>query len=806
MLGGSSETERPEAFKSTEDRSKGAHTPFSDQKTMYLNMQDTANEPLMASGRIFLGRLREDVDRHVLVDVLSKFGNVLDARIVAATKDGYRKRFAFCDLERIESATAAIQALHGSTDLGEPALIATHSTDTRPSPAWNSTGPVKYYGSSTAAVANIASYNHPHHFTGSRPSSFGLAWQPSQHTTMVVTAPPPPPRPAAGAQSNSNISAKNTAALESAASSSSSSSSGGVAAPQHVPSPSLPAAAAAAAPQQQEQEYPHHDGRVHVPPHMMHHPPMPMPMPIAAAGAGPAMPHHMVHPTPAAFEAGQLTTLYVRGLPVEMDEMGLLHYYMPFGTVVATKILRNLDSMRSRGAGFIEFFSRHESDAALKGTNRAMGPAGRELMVQYAPRQLHTSRGTAAAMSAPVWPVMPYPAASAAAAISAAAVPVPIPIVGVPPPTTTHGASGHTTHHQVALAMGHPMHLQAYHVPCNPYHHQGPYQHPAHGAAPAAGWQQQQHAYPHPQQHQYYAYQNYQHHHNNAMLQSQQQYAPTALAPTAYHQNHQQKKQQQQQRQQVSHSSSKPDSSAESAGSDTSSTAVRRPGDPVVVVYGNGNLSNQQQQAPMNNNQQAIGNNNGNNINADSGGLAVPPAQYAMPPYPTTNVNGGRYPLRNLSNMNGGSSGGSHSAASTPASAISLGLPTQKHISSSGGGAGVTIGNDNAFGLERTSSEPLPSALSASEMQAICSRVKSAARNVIHANNAMTANKKVHGHGSGGGNGNGTPDLVVKRVNNNIAASSSVNTLVSEDSFDSVASCGTSAASIVPTATGVRGN
>jgi hypothetical protein len=142
--------------------------------------------------------------------------------------------------------------------------------------------------------------------------------------------------------------------------------------------------------------------------------------------------------------------------------------------------------------------------------------------------------------------------------------------------------------------------------------------------------------------------------------------------------------------------------------------------------------------------------------------------------------------------------------------------PPQKNITTtngggSGGGGGGTVGckesGNNRIDLERTSSDPFPSALSASEMHAICSRVKAAARNVTYANKAITANKKGHEHGGGGG---GTPDLVVQRVTTTSnAVSSSVNTLNSEDSLDSVASCGTSAtaaAVIVPAASKVRGN
>jgi hypothetical protein len=112
----------------------------------------------------------------------------------------------------------------------------------------------------------------------------------------------------------------------------------------------------------------------------------------------------------------------------------------------------------------------------------------------------------------------------------------------------------------------------------------------------------------------------------------------------------------------------------------------------------------------------------------------------------------------------------------------------------------------------RSSSEPLPSALSASEMEAICSRVKAAQRNVNDANNLMAANKKQDHQGDGnsggdsggdGGDGTGTPDLVVKRGNNNTNtdhASSSLDTAGSEDSSTSVAdsvasSCVTSAPS-----------
>jgi hypothetical protein len=677
-------------------------------------------------------------------------------------------------------------------------LVATLSTDTKPSPTWNSAAAsTNYYRpSSPTTPANTASYKQQS--IGSNRSAYGLAWQPSQHSTIVVTPPPPPPPPGNKNRSSGSIATRKNSSIDSITSSVSVEGGGGVTVHRTPPPPSsvVPVAAGAAAtpsatsaPQQEAGEYSFpNQGYVPVPPHVMQHP-------LPTGPAIHAMPHLPPVIAPPAFENGQITTLYIRNIPLNMNELGLLHFYMPFGAIVATKVLRNLDSMRSRGAGFVEFFTRKESDAALQATHKTASPDGRELLVQYAPRQLHTSRG-AAAMAPPVWPVMPYPSVAAphvavaplgpqsgsvaplntlvASATSSAALSVPIAAVQ-PPSADVAGLQ--------ALALGHPVHPQAAATAVsypgqqsyNPYNQMMPY-HPAHltGTAPApaatAGWQHpQQQRYTHSYYPQHYYPRYHPQHYYPGSRSSGNSHTNTPSSATAT----------------MPPAGSKPASSGDSAGSVTSSTtAVRRPGDPVVVVYGNqASQKHQQQQQPL--------------------PLAFHPGHYAMPPYSTTTTGystpasgyrgntvnaGGRYPLRNLSNMNRRNGNSQpQSTVMTPEGVMSLGV--QKHIAGSGGNGGSGSG----VGLDGNSGDPFPRSLSPSAMEAICSRVKAAARDVNDANAAARAMHKkppalsIDVGTSGNSSemsGNATPDLVVKS-NNNVV--SSVNTVESQDSIDSVA-------------------
>lgn len=239
--------------------------------------------------------------------------------------------FAFCDLENDAAASAAIAALHGSVVLGESYLLAAHSTDTTPSPPWSD-------------ISQIPQHPTPQ-ITGANPRIFGMPW--ACHNI------PPGAYPAYpyyyGALHNQTHPSI------------------------YPPQPSVP--------QGDQVQYIGYQDYYEA------YPMTPMgPVPVPQ-GQGPAQ--FSTHHHEGAVAS---TTLYVRGLPLDMDEMGLLYYYMPFGCVVAAKILRNLDSMRSRGAGFVEFSTREEAEAALAATNAYNGHMNRQLRVKFAPRQLHCSR------------------------------------------------------------------------------------------------------------------------------------------------------------------------------------------------------------------------------------------------------------------------------------------------------------------------------------------------------------------------------------------------------------------------------
>jgi hypothetical protein len=94
-------------------------------------------------------------------------------------------------------------------------------------------------------------------------------------------------------------------------------------------------------------------------------------------------------PLPHA-QQGPSTTIFVRPLPESADEVYLWTMFASFGTVVATKILRNVDGS-SRCDGFVEFATRAEAESAFVLCHKPTGMSGRTFRISWAQRPLHWS-------------------------------------------------------------------------------------------------------------------------------------------------------------------------------------------------------------------------------------------------------------------------------------------------------------------------------------------------------------------------------------------------------------------------------
>jgi RNA recognition motif-containing protein len=81
--------------------------------------------------------------------------------------------------------------------------------------------------------------------------------------------------------------------------------------------------------------------------------------------------------------------LFLGNLSWDATNEELLRHFGAFGKVKAVKILTDRETGKPRGFGFVEFESRAEGEAALKGTN-GINFMGRDLTVEEArPRESH---------------------------------------------------------------------------------------------------------------------------------------------------------------------------------------------------------------------------------------------------------------------------------------------------------------------------------------------------------------------------------------------------------------------------------
>ena len=84
--------------------------------------------------------------------------------------------------------------------------------------------------------------------------------------------------------------------------------------------------------------------------------------------------------------------LYVGNLPYRIDEDSLRQLFTPYGTVETSKVIKDRQSGRSKGFGFVEMATQPEADAAIKALNE-QPVDGRNLKVSLAKPKEPGSRG-----------------------------------------------------------------------------------------------------------------------------------------------------------------------------------------------------------------------------------------------------------------------------------------------------------------------------------------------------------------------------------------------------------------------------
>ncbi len=75
--------------------------------------------------------------------------------------------------------------------------------------------------------------------------------------------------------------------------------------------------------------------------------------------------------------------LYVGNLPYRIDEDSLRQLFTPYGNVETSKVIKDRQTGRSKGFGFIEMSTQSEAEAAIKALNET-AVDGRNLKVNFA--------------------------------------------------------------------------------------------------------------------------------------------------------------------------------------------------------------------------------------------------------------------------------------------------------------------------------------------------------------------------------------------------------------------------------------
>jgi RNA recognition motif-containing protein len=86
------------------------------------------------------------------------------------------------------------------------------------------------------------------------------------------------------------------------------------------------------------------------------------------------------------------TSIYVGNLPYSVNESSLNEIFSPYGTVISTKIITDMQTGRSKGFGFVEMSSEEESAKAIKELDNAELD-GRNIRVNLARPKEERPRG-----------------------------------------------------------------------------------------------------------------------------------------------------------------------------------------------------------------------------------------------------------------------------------------------------------------------------------------------------------------------------------------------------------------------------
>jgi len=90
---------------------------------------------------------------------------------------------------------------------------------------------------------------------------------------------------------------------------------------------------------------------------------------------------------PAVHVKGESMNIYVGNLSFQMSDVELEELFAPFGTVVSAKVIKDRETGRSRGFGFVEMEDNEAGNSAIQELNGADN-GGRSLKVNEArPRE-----------------------------------------------------------------------------------------------------------------------------------------------------------------------------------------------------------------------------------------------------------------------------------------------------------------------------------------------------------------------------------------------------------------------------------
>lgn len=83
--------------------------------------------------------------------------------------------------------------------------------------------------------------------------------------------------------------------------------------------------------------------------------------------------------------------LFVGSLSYDVDQSGLEEVFSEFGTVVSAQVIKDRDTGRSRGFGFVEMETQEEAEAAIKGLD-GKEINGRSVVVSHSKENNNRSR------------------------------------------------------------------------------------------------------------------------------------------------------------------------------------------------------------------------------------------------------------------------------------------------------------------------------------------------------------------------------------------------------------------------------